>query len=100
MMLRARVIRLAAVRRPLRCGPWADADCACAYALNPWFAGCRQWTRFQPKRAGIYGGVNACLGPPRGFIAMAMDFAMVTTAERDGELVADLAAERPALREA
>jgi hypothetical protein len=33
-------------------------------------------------------------GPPRGFIAMAMDFAMVPPTEWDRKLIADLASER------
>src|SRR5580698_3115056 len=56
--------------------------------------------RFKPKCACIYGRVDACLVPPCSFIAVAVHFAMMAAAERDGELVADLAAERPALREA
>jgi hypothetical protein len=37
-------------------------------------------------------GVNSGIGPPRGFIAAAMHLAMMTTAERDRELIANFAA--------
>jgi len=38
-------------------------------------------------------GIDTALSPPSGFIATAMDFRMTAAAERDGELIADLAAE-------
>ena len=38
--------------------------------------------------------------PPRRFITMTMKLAVMTAAERHGELVAELAAKRPALGEA
>src|SRR5579862_3276460 len=56
--------------------------------------------RFEPERSGCERRINPGLAPPRGFVAVAMDITMVAAAERDGELVADLAAERAALREA
>jgi hypothetical protein len=37
--------------------------------------------------------------PPGNFVAVAMELTMVAATEWDGELVADFAAERPALRE-
>jgi len=37
--------------------------------------------------------IDTALSPPSGFIATAMDFRMTAAAERDGELIADLAAE-------
>ncbi len=40
------------------------------------------------------------LTPPRGLITAAVNFSMVTSAERDGELVADLAPECPKLGKA
>ena len=61
---------------------------------------CRQRTRFEPKRAGCCGGIEASLLPPSGFVADAVHLAMVSAAQRDGELIADLAPERPALGEA
>ena len=45
-------------------------------------------------------GINCGLVPPCRFITVTMQFAMVASAERDGELVTDLAAERAALCEA
>jgi len=43
--------------------------------------------------------INAGLFPPCNFITRAVNFAMVAPAERDGELVADLASQRAQLRE-
>jgi hypothetical protein len=37
--------------------------------------------------------------PPYAFVAALMEFTMVSPAERHGELIADFAPERPALRE-
>jgi len=44
--------------------------------------------------------IDSGLLPPCRFITVTMQFAMVSAAERDGELVTDLAAERSALCEA
>ena len=44
--------------------------------------------------------IDSDFPPPCGFIAATVDLAMVSAAERDGELIADLAAECPALGEA
>ena len=60
----------------------------------------RQRMRFQPQRAGRNDGIYSDLPPPCGFIAVAMHLAMVPSTQGDGELIADLAPERPALREA
>ena len=54
----------------------------------------------QPQRSSSDRRIDPGHLPPCGFIAMAVNLAMVSSAQRDGELVADLAAERPALREA
>ena len=54
----------------------------------------------EPQRTGAGGRINASLLPPRRFVATAMDLAMMAAAERDRELVADLAAERSVLSEA
>jgi hypothetical protein len=61
---------------------------------------CRQRMHLQPQRAGSEGRINASSFPPRGFIARAMDLAMMAAAQRHGELIADLAANRAVLREA
>jgi hypothetical protein len=45
-----------------------------------------------PKRAGRDGRINAGIFPQCGFIATAMDLAMMAPAQRHGELIADLAA--------
>jgi hypothetical protein len=44
----------------------------------------------QPKRASRGDSVDIGLVPPRGFITAAMHLAMMTTAERDRELIANL----------
>ena len=48
----------------------------------------------QPQRASGDGRIDTGLIPPGGFIAAAMDLAMMSPAERNRELIADLAAER------
>jgi hypothetical protein len=52
---------------------------------------------FEPQRAGRDRRVNTGLLPPFSFVAVPMEFAMMTAAERNGEFIADLAAERLAL---
>jgi hypothetical protein len=52
---------------------------------------------FEPEWAGRNDRVHSSLSPPLRFIAAAVDFAMVTAAERNSELIADLAANCPAL---
>ena len=53
-----------------------------------------------PQLTGACKGIDTGPTPPRRLIAMPMQFAMMTAAERDGEFVADLAGERPALGKA
>jgi hypothetical protein len=57
----------------------------------------RERMRFEPQRAGSIGGIYSDLPPPRGFIAKTVYLAMVPSTQGDGKLIADLAAERPAL---
>lgn len=66
-----------------------------------WIRG-RFWQRmaFQPKRPRSGGGINPKPFPPGGFIAVPMHFAMMPSAEWDGEFVTDPAAERAPLGEA
>src|SRR5665213_1143228 len=54
----------------------------------------------EPQLARCGRRIDLELAPPCGFIPAAMDFAMVSATQRDGELVADLASKRPALRKA
>jgi hypothetical protein len=56
--------------------------------------------RLQPQASGSDGRINASIFPPCGFISTAMDLAMMASAQRHGELIADLAAEGAVLREA
>ena len=56
--------------------------------------------RFEPQRTSRSDRINPGFLPPRGFIAIAMHLAMVPATQRDSELIADLASQRPALREA
>jgi hypothetical protein len=51
----------------------------------------------QPEDSSGGGRVDPGPGPPRRFIAMAMDFAMVPPTKWDRKLIADLAAERGGL---
>src|SRR5262245_31731455 len=51
-----------------------------------------------PKLTGDFDGVDPGCDPPGLLIAGAMDRAMMRAAERDGELIAGLAAERPRLQ--
>ena len=53
----------------------------------------------QPQRAGGDGRIDTSLLPPRGFIATAMDLAVVAPAQRHGELIAHFSPERAVLRE-
>ena len=54
----------------------------------------------QPERAGGGSRINAKLFPPGGFIAVAMDLAVMAATKWDCILVTDLAAQRAALSEA
>ena len=58
---------------------------------------CRQRMRFQPQRASRDRRLDAGLPPPCGFIAAAVDLAMVSSTQRHGELIANLAPQRAAL---
>ena len=55
---------------------------------------------FKPQCARRAGGIEPKLLPPRRFVAVTMNFAMVSPAQRDRELVADFTAERPVLGKA
>ncbi len=57
----------------------------------------RQRMGVQPQCAGREGRINPDASPPRGFIAATMDLAMVSTAQWNGVLVANLSSERTAL---
>jgi hypothetical protein len=53
--------------------------------------------RVQPELPGRERRIDAYLVPPYGLVTATMQFAMMTAAKRNGELVADLAPERRAL---
>src|SRR5215469_10656089 len=53
----------------------------------------------QPKRASRGGSIDTGLVPPRSFFTAAMHLAMMTTAERDRELIANLSAKSRGLGE-
>ena len=55
---------------------------------------------FKPKGARGAGGIEPKLLPPRRFIPVTVNFAMVSPAQRDREFVTDFAAERAVLRKA
>jgi len=48
----------------------------------------------EPQCARGDGRINTNPMPPGGFVTAMVDFAMMASTERDGELVADLATER------
>jgi len=52
---------------------------------------------FEPKRSRRAGGIDSELMPPGRFVSVTMQFAMVSPAQRDRELVAGFAAERAIL---
>src|SRR5437660_11245755 len=53
--------------------------------------------RLSPESAGNPDRIDAGLLPPRALVACAMHRPMMPSAERDRELIADLAAKRPGL---
>ncbi len=55
--------------------------------------------RLQPQRAGGDDRIDTGLFPPSGFIATAMDLAVMASAQRHSELIADFSTERAVLRE-
>lgn len=55
---------------------------------------------FDPQRTSQRQRINSDFLPPRSFVAVPMDLAMMSAAQRDGELVTDLAAKCSALDEA
>jgi hypothetical protein len=59
----------------------------------------RERMRFEPQRSSHFGRINPSRSPPYSFVTAAVDFAMVSSTERNRELIAHLAPERPALRE-
>ena len=59
-----------------------------------------QRMHLEPQLPSFDDRIDSRIQPPRRFIAVPVNFAMMATAERDRELIADLAAKRPALCEA
>ena len=60
----------------------------------------RERMGFEPKHARRAKRINPLTPPPCGFIAAAMEFPVVTAAQRNSELVAYFAGQSAALREA
>ena len=56
--------------------------------------------RLKPQGSGSGQWIDSGSTPPRGFIAVSVEFAMMPPAQRDGELIADLTSERASLGEA
>ena len=54
--------------------------------------------RFEPQCAGGGNRIHPGVLPPGGFIAAMMNFAMVSATQWDGEFIANLSPECPALR--
>jgi hypothetical protein len=57
----------------------------------------REGMRPQPQHAGGVDRIHPSIPPPYGLIAAAVDFAVVSSTQRDRELIADLPAKRAAL---
>ena len=57
----------------------------------------RDGMRPQPKRAGGVDRIHPSIPPPHGLVAAAVDFAVVSPTQGDGEFIADLASKRSAL---
>ena len=55
--------------------------------------------RLKPQGSGGGQWIDSRSAPPRSFVAVAMKLAMMPPAQRDGELIADLAPESPRLGE-
>jgi len=60
----------------------------------------RRGMRFFPKPPRGFQGIDLYALPPRNFVAGLVQLAMMTAAQRHGELVADLKTERSRLRKA
>ena len=56
--------------------------------------------RLKPQGPSSDKWIDSGFAPPFGFIAIAVELTMMAAAQRDGELVADLAPKRTTLREA
>jgi hypothetical protein len=54
----------------------------------------RERMRFEPQRSSHFGRINPSRSPPYSFVTAAVDFAMVSSTERNRELIAHLAPER------
>jgi hypothetical protein len=55
--------------------------------------------RLEPKRTGSDSRIKACVCPPCGFVARAMDLTVMVAAQRHSELIADFAPESAVLHE-
>ena len=72
-----------------------------AYDINRQLTrSCRHRMRLEPQRAGGNCRIHSYHLPPPGFVATAMHLPMVSSTQRDGKLIADLAPECAALRKA
>ena len=83
-------------------GTDVESEVAAREAATDQGSGLQQLTkrvRLEPERAGGADGIDPGILPPCGFVAAAVDLAMMAAAQRDGELIADLASERAVLRE-
>ena len=56
--------------------------------------------RLKPQRPGGGEWIDGGFAPPPGFIAVSVELTMMPAAQRDGELIADLAPKCTTLREA
>jgi hypothetical protein len=71
-----------------------------AYLLHTRFIKTRRGRmHFHPQCASCCHRINSDLAPPSDFVAMVVDLAVVASAQWHGELITDLASERPILGE-
>ena len=98
-LARRRNDRAIAILPSTRCSqsPPARHICGIVWGFSP-LVGSR--TRAEPQDAGDNSRINLSLSPPCGFIAAAVNLAMVPPTQRHRELVTDLAPESRRLREA
>src|ERR1700683_479341 len=75
-----------------------DGIGGCGFVVH-FLRSCPQWTCLEPQRARRGGRINPSLPPPCGFVAAAVNLTMVTAAQGDGELIANLAPQCRVLRE-
>jgi hypothetical protein len=73
---------------------WLRVSNPCFTLVSDWLDG----VHFQPKLSCGSEGIYSCSLPPSDFVSTSMNFSMMSTAQGNGELVADFTPECSALR--